>query len=217
MVTWDEIIDLWREALLNNKRLGGQSEELIVEPPASESEIRAVEDAVGTLFPDQFRETLNLFSRRVELDWYLPDGFVLPNELKGIFSGNLSWSLANLAELERDRKEAVKVLYPNPNNAYDAVWHRKLVFQTVANGDRLALDLGRESYGAVVYLGHADNPGHGYVIAANFEEFVERWSLLGCPGGEDWQWLPFTSGRTSGILPECANAKLWRKVIGFEG
>jgi len=33
-------------------------------------------------------------------------------------------------------------------------------------------------------------------------DFLRRWTPLGCPGPEDWQWLPFTSKGTTMLDPD---------------
>jgi hypothetical protein len=38
---------------------------------------------------------------------------------------------------------------------------------------------------------------------------------LGCVGAEDWQWLAFCENKTSGINPNCDNAKLCYNIIGM--
>ena len=78
------------------------------------------------------------------------------------------------------------------------------------NGDILAFD----PTGKVVYLSHDDEEGHGWVMASSFTELLRRWLPLGCPGPEDWQWLPFASGPESGISVECDAAKQWLEFIG---
>lgn len=52
-------------------------------------------------------------------------------------------------------------------------------------------------------------------MAANFSDLLARWIPLACVGGEDWQWLTFTSSPTSGIEPNSPNGRLWRKTIGI--
>jgi hypothetical protein len=79
----------------------------------------------------------------------------------------------------------------------------------------LALDLGREANGAVVYLSHDDGEGHGYRLASDFADLLRRWVPLACAGGEDWQWLPFTTSPTSEIDPNGANGLLWRNALGL--
>lgn len=87
----------------------------------------------------------------------------------------------------------VDICYPNYDNPYDKIFHNKLVFQELDNGDLLAIDLEKESYGKVVYLSHDGSDLHGYVMAISFAEFLEEYTKLGCIGGKDWQWEVFTN------------------------
>lgn len=41
-------------------------------------------------------------------------------------------------------------------------------------------------------------------------------SPLGCPGPEDWQWLPFTSKGTTMLDPDGEAARAWRETVGLE-
>jgi hypothetical protein len=95
------------------------------------------------------------------------------------------------------RRDWVEQCFPDPGAAYDAVWHDKLAVIAVGNGDYIGIDLADARHGEVVYLSHDYGEGHGYVLGADFTDFLRRWTPLGCPGPEDWQWLPFTSGKTS--------------------
>lgn len=88
-------------------------------------------------------------------------------------------------------------MFPNANDPYDVVWHNKAAFYDVGNGDYLAFDLAEAQHGSVVYLSHDDGQGHGYVLAADFADLLERWVPIACTGGEDWQWLPFTAAPTT--------------------
>src|SRR5262249_9542796 len=133
---------------------------------------------------------------------------------RGIFGGECSWSLTRLAEIEQGRKGWIECCFPNIEDEYDRVWHNKLAFLEVGNGDMLALDLSLPSV-PVVYMSHDDGEGHGYRLGADFTDFITRWTLLGCPGAEDWQMLPFISSPTSLLAPDCENARLWRSIFGL--
>ncbi|RZJ57285.1 MAG: SMI1/KNR4 family protein [Hymenobacter sp.] len=117
--------------------------------------------------------------------------------------------------LEEARAGWVNEVFSNPSDEYDKVWHNKLVFQEVRNGDYLAIDLNIISYGKIIYLSHDDGGGHGYVMADSFTELLSKWSVLGCVGAEDWQWLPFCEDKYSGIDPNCENAQLWKQTLGL--
>jgi len=95
------------------------------------------------------------------------------------------------------------------------VWHDKLAFAEVGNGDLLAFDTAVSDDGPIVYLSHDDGDGHGKRMADNFVDLMERWSPLGCPGSEDWQWIPFCDTSSGLIDPNGPNADRWRQWLGI--
>ncbi len=153
------------------------------------------------------------FSSHAEFGWQLPDGVESP--VREIFSGGCYWELSSLVQLEQDRQDWVKSCFPNENDPYDRVWHNKLLFLFVPNGDRIALDLAFPTEPPVVYLSHDGGEGHGYLLGDSFIDFMDRWSLLGCPGPEDWQMMPFLSSPTAGLDPDCDKANVWRTWFDF--
>jgi len=54
------------------------------------------------------------------------------------------------------------------------------------------------------------------VLGADLIDFLRRWTPLGCPGPEDWQWLPFTSKGTTMLDPDGEAARAWRETLGLE-
>src|SRR5262249_1951218 len=150
---WSNWEQQWRSALTACERLGGSPFELSIGVPAREQEIVAVEKTLQVTLPGSFRQVLTQFSAEVELLWFLPENMVLEEPLQEIFSGECYWSLSRLAEIEERRKLWVQMRFPNPSDEYDKVWHNKLAFLDVANGDMLALDLALPS-SPVVYLSH---------------------------------------------------------------
>ena len=109
----------------------------------------------------------------------------------------------------------MSTVFPKPDDPDDCVWHNKLGFLEVGNGDMLALDLAPTSSGRVLYLSHDDGEGHGYSLGHDFADFVGRWSELGCPGAEDWQWLPFTQDKNGPLEPNGPRAAEWRGIFGM--
>jgi hypothetical protein len=79
---------------------------------------------------------------------------------------------------------------PDPDEAYHRVWHEKLAFHRVRNGDLLAMD----DIGRVGYFSHDGGARHGVAMAESFTGLLERWLPLCCPGPEDWQWSDAASG-----------------------
>lgn len=213
-MSWTDWVSRWEASLKACELKGGETRDLFISDPAPEADIRSVESIIGFNLPVDFRKVLLEFSSAVRFSWFLPDEAELPEEFREIFGGGCSWNLARLVEVEERRRSWVRECFPNANDPYDLVWHNKLAFLEVGNGDLLALDLNLLN-SSVVYLSHDDGEGHGYRLGDNFIDFIERWSLLGCPGAEDWQMLPFISSSTSGLQPHGENAIKWRDWFGL--
>jgi hypothetical protein len=195
--------------------LGGEVQEVLIGEPASLNQLLKTEEELGVKLPESFKKVLKEFSGNFSLRWFLPDNMVQPNEFSEIFSGCPHWSLEFLPQFEEDRKGWIENVFPNPEDEYDFVWHNKLAFCDVGNGDYLAFDMSNTEDAPVVYLSHDDGLGHGIKIANNFSEFIENWSRIAFVGCEDWQWLPFITSRDSGIAPDGDVAKQFRNWLGL--
>lgn len=185
------------------------------ESPAAESDVERLERSLAVTLPTSFRQALLSISAHVEFRWFAPDDVRFAPPFKSNFSGDLHWSVDFTSQFEHDRRSWVDEVFPDPSDPYDAVWHSKLAFAEVGNGDLLALDVAAGASGAVVYLSHDDGEGHGYTLASDFADLLRRWTPLACTGAEDWQWLPFTASPTSGIDPNSANGLLWQDTLGL--
>ena len=209
-------LDLFLEKI---EDLGGEVEPLTIEKPATEEEVKAVEAKLGYTLPPHFREVLLENTAHLEFGWDIDDiideeDISLPDKLAEIFRGKLLFGLDLLLDYEEDRQDWEGDVYPNSDKEYDRVWHNKMSFFQVGNGDYIAIELEPENYGKVVYLSHDGSENHGLYIADNFKEFLMNYAAVGCTGGEDWQWEPFyTKGK--GIDPTSKNAKTWYKVLGI--
>ena len=74
-----------------------------------------------------------------------------------------------MLDFEESRQGWVDICYPDYNNEYDKVWHNKLAFYEVGNGDYFAIELEKENYGKIVYLSHDGGDAHGHYIADNLK------------------------------------------------
>jgi len=193
--------------------IGGTVRELVMDPPATEAEIAEAERELGRRLPVSFRKALAEFSSNFIRHWIFPEAFRLTGDLVGIFGGSAHWGLHPVIECESQRKDWVKNVFSNPLDEYDKVWHNKLAFLDLGNGDFLAFDLNGGDDPPVVYLSHDDGEGHGYVLGRNFAEFLDHWSRLAFVGLEDWQWLPFVKDRSVGLDPECGLAREMREIL----
>jgi cell wall assembly regulator SMI1 len=151
---------------------GFDTRALIFEPPATEHDLRSLEHDLGKPLPQSLREALLTVSSHIEFRWFMPDDQRFPPPFSSNFSGDLHWSLDFLRQFDRDRQSWVDVCFPNSADAYDQVWHDKLAFHEVGNGDYIAIDLCPARTGEVVYLSHDDGDGHGQVLARSFALFL---------------------------------------------
>ena len=200
--------------------LGGEVEPLTIEKPATEDEIKSVEAKLGYTLPPHFREVLLENTAHLEFGWDIDDiideeEISLPDKLAEIFRGKLLFGLDLLLDYEENRQDWEGEAYPNSDKEYDRVWHNKMSFFQIGNGDYIAIELEPENYGKVVYLSHDGSENHGLYIADNFKEFLMNYAAVGCTGGDDWQWESFYS-KSKGIDPTSKNAKTWYKVLGID-
>ena len=210
-------LDLFLEKI---EDLGGEVEPLTIEKPATEEEVKAVEAKLGYTLPPHFRKVLLENTAHLEFGWDIDDiideeDISLPDKLAEIFRGKLLFGLDLLLDYEEDRQDWEGEVYPNSDKEYDCVWHNKMSFFQVGNGDYIAIELEPENYGKVVYLSHDGSENHGLYIADNFKEFLMNYAAVGCTGGEDWQWESFYT-KDKGIDPTSKNAKTWYKVLGID-
>ena len=135
--------------------------------------------------------------------------------VRQIFAGECRWSLEELPDLIGEYNGWLDECFTDPTNTYDAVWYRKLPIGVwgTETWSPIALDGPDEP---VVYLSHDDGEGHGYRLGHDFIDYVERSSILGCPGAEDWQWLTFVEGSRSGLLPDSPSGRRWRSWFGLD-
>ena len=194
--------------------IGGEVSTVDIGAPATLQQIAHCENQLGFQIPESFKKVLVEFSSAFYFRWGFLDDYQLEGELDGIFSGMLHWDLELLNEINNDKNAWIKEVFSNPQHDYDKVWHQTFAFYEVGNGDYIAFDIvDNNADASIVYLSHDDGEGHGYKLADNFIDFLEKWSRLAFVGGEDWQWLAFTSNARSGLLPDSQNAKRFRSLM----
>lgn len=155
------------------------------------------------------------FTSGIEFYWDINkkrDENFLPDEFSGIFCGELKFDLNLILDCEADRNGWIENVYPDYEDEYDRIYHNKLAFQRVDNGDLIAIELEPEHYGKVVYLSHDGSDNHGRYMGENFKEFLLNYTAIGCTGGEDWQWEDFCTEKGIDAQSDCA--KKWREFLG---
>jgi hypothetical protein len=210
--TWKKRINVIMRAC---ERINGDCRDVIISEPATIEDVNSIERELGILFPKSFRQVLTEFSAHIEVAWFL-DEKKPPEMFREIFCGNGYWDVTRLLDLEKVRQSWIKNVFPNPQDPYDRIWHNKLAFHDVGNGDMITLDLNVETDAPVVYLSHEGDDFHGTILGKNFIDFVDKWSLLGFVGAESWQFQPFINSKTDGLEPNSENANAWRKWLGLE-
>ncbi|MCA0757319.1 SMI1/KNR4 family protein [Paenibacillus sp. N4] len=201
---------------LRIQEIGGQVHELVIEEPATEAQIVEVERKLGFPLPTSFRSTLLEFSSHFSFSWFLPDDFKLSGKCRKVCGGSPHWGLHLLQLLDEDRRNWASKVFSNKEDEYDAVWHDKLAFLAVGNGDYMAFDRNGSDDPPVVYLSNDDGDGHGYKMGDSFHDFIEKWSKIAFVGNEDWQWMPFTSDKSSGIEPDGEAAQEFRACLRLD-
>jgi len=213
---WQIVLRNWEAFARAVENIGGEVKAFIVEPPAKQQQVDALERQLGLDLPAKLKTVLLQCSQKVEYRWFFPDDYQLDGELGEIFSGDRHWSLEWIAQFNEDKNGWIREVFPNKDDPYDRVWHNKLAFHEVGNGDYLAIDLSSPGREPIVYLSHEDGEGHGMELAEDFTSFVTNTSRLGCVGAEDWQWLPFMTEDKPFLDPDGVNAKKFRKALSLD-
>jgi hypothetical protein len=215
MDKWQETLDLFMKAI---EKVGGDVTGYKFYAPVDLLVVREIEENLGMTLPKSFVKVVTEYASGMDMNWELPDrkheyDEPIPQALRSIFAGSFNWSLKNLIEVENGRRGWEKEVFRDENDAYDKVWHNKLAFVDIENGDYLAFDLSIPDDPPVIYLSHDDGEGHGYRLGDNFIDFMDKWIRVGCVGCEEWQLTPFMDSSTSGINPDSVNAQLWCKWL----
>jgi hypothetical protein len=228
MAAWRDNLDQWVGALSEAMRRDGAraGPRLEIEDPLTKDAWAEIERAMGRL-PRSLRHFATTQASRLAFFWELDDA-QRPRGLGhyGELWGRFAFDARDLVRLDEYRQELLENWSGavDPDDDFDPdmetdddelvrFWHRSVLLQFTDNGDAIVFDRGDARHEpAVVYWDHeSGNKGMG----ADFTDFVERYTYLGCPGPEEWQWDAFVRGRPPRLDPLCANARRWRKHFGL--
>lgn len=210
---WDIVVQNWQAVLDAVARLGGDTSQLVVERPASESEVKAVEQEIGVPLPTSLRDVLLTFSRRVKFHWSYPKNLRV-EPFEQLYGGWLYWSPERIVEAELYRRTWIKeVLSTRGDPVLEAGWDDTLGFHETDVGDCMAIDLSVPDQQPVVYLDHDEDRAIAG-LGTDFQDFLLRSSPLGNPGPNSWEWLIFTNAEGY-VDPTGENAVLWKKKLGL--
>ena len=184
-----------------------------VDPPAAESDIRAVERDLGRTIPAPLRTFFERGASGLDCGYALtPSGQdldrlrgLLPDETR-IFGGAQIGPVPELTDFSRAVREWAEETWVAESAAERFIWDSSLPFTRLDNGDYLALDLRtNETDPRVVYLNHDDE---SFLLAPDFAAFLVTWERLAYIGPEHWLlreflgadgYLDSESDRASGL------------------
>jgi hypothetical protein len=184
------------------KRFGGEASDFLVGQPASEAALAEVERELGRPLPAGLRARFRDDAELVHFEWSLRDSFEpLPEELVGLTMGRWHWALGDIVECE-----GLRAAHARTHTGEH--WQHSLAFAYLQNGDFLAVDT-RGAAGRVILLSDSDSTVDGAVLGRDMEDFLGRWTVLGCPGAEVDDLAPFLRA-TRALEPNGPAGKLWR-------
>ncbi|MNO27283.1 SMI1 / KNR4 family protein [compost metagenome] len=179
----------WQELIQALEQKGADTQ-FSAGPPAAESGLHEMESRLGIRLPQELRSLLKEGAGNVYVYWSLPDTAVLPFEV----SGELGWDVDQLDFFASTGEEDA------------GEQQRYLSFHPAGNGDELLLDLHSASGTAVVHWAH--ETAEYLLLAPSVTEFIDKITVLGCVGAEEWQYPEFCS--EAGLDPEKPGSRQWR-------
>lgn len=178
-------------------------QELVIERPATKSEIEEVEKEIGFRLPSDYKRLLFEFSRRVAFSYQFEEQ--VSEEFIEIFSVELSWDIDQIKEQYDDYLGWVEA-WLDPENAVDSdeeflknqevIVKNKMPFMEVANGDLIVI-----GEPEVIYFDHEGDTMHGKRLGKNLFDFLDRWSQIGFIGSEGWQIEQLYDFEKNEIMP----------------
>jgi hypothetical protein len=212
------------------RSLGGRSSTIEVGPPATNKQLCDVEATLGRPLPPNVRHILGSYASHFRFEWKRDHFASLPHPWKHAQDGRCLWSLQALPALNADLEKWRLGNYGDPSNAYDRHWHHAFAVCATglsdgtssstdwSGGDFFALrDLPPAAH-SVIFLSHdGDTENNGRILAPAFDDFLMRWSAIGCVGGATgWAFEYFISDAVGGIEPEGAIAVRFRELLSVQ-
>jgi SMI1/KNR4 family protein SUKH-1 len=211
------------------RRLGGSSPAIRIGPPATEKDVADIELRLARTIPSSLRNVLINHARSFSFEWTRPHFHTLPHPWKHAQEGRCLWSLELLPALNADVKEWRRSVYSDPADRYAKHWHG--VFAVCAaglsdgtssstdfsGGDYFAIKDNVHGSEPVVFLSHDGSFVNGQRLADSFEDFLLRWSSIGCIGGASgWAFEYFITDSQGGFDPAGEIAVKFRELLGVQ-
>jgi hypothetical protein len=143
--------------------------------------------------------------------------------------GRCLWSLDLLPILEADVEGWRQQVYSDPADPYGRHWYGVFAVcgtglsdgtsssTDFTGGDFFAIRENASWLQPVVFLSHDGARENGQTLAESFEDFLLRWSAIGCVGGQDgWALGCFITESQGGLDPTGETAVGFRQSLGVE-
>lgn len=184
--------------------------ELVIKEPISLEEIKTLEGNLCIELPSDFKHVLCEYSSGIDFHWHM-DGNEIES-FEAVFCGGSDGILWDFFQLERMYKNYLDNCFLDSNDECDKIWHNKIPFLEVGNGDIIAFDAMEAGY-PVIFLSHDDSDFHGSHLADNFVEFITNWSNIGNVGTEDWILEIFYDSDNKKMMNESSIINEWKQAL----
>lgn len=198
--------------------MNGVVQNFYIGEKAEEEEVQRGEAEMGFRIPEGFRTVLKEYAKSIDVFWRFDESIEtkLPEPFKNkVSSGWCHWDLNELIEINRSKNELVQYCFIDLDVPGSDKLLNTLAFLAVGNGDYLLIDMNKPGE-PVIYLSHEMDKMHGCKLGNSFVDFVEKWTLIGCVGPEDWQFEPFIKAKCVGIEADSPTAMRFREFAGFD-
>jgi hypothetical protein len=211
-MVWEKWVPRWRRAIAACERIGSDGVRLHVGPAAAALRVEAVEREMHRPIPRSLRSVLLGFSGDVDFFWFLPNGVTPPEPFDGVFYGGCCWDVGELSRINQRLDWLVEHCFvaDEPDHR---LWRDKFAFQSILNGDFLAIDITETTPQPIVYLNRELGESHGYQLAPDFIDFIDVWTRLGCP--TDDVFPLFIPARDGFLDSRSERAKQWCTWFGL--
>jgi len=164
------------------------------------------------------REVLKEYAKSIDISWSFDESTEdkIPEPFKGkVSSGWCYWDLDQLKDINHYKNELVQTCFIELDVPGAEQLLSTFAFLTVPNGDYLLIDM-QAPDAPIIYLSHEMDKMHGCRLGNSFIDFIEKWTLIGCVGPEDWQFEPFIKDVSAGIDANSPIATRFREFVGFD-
>lgn len=188
---------------------------IVIKDPIALEEIKTLEKSLDIELPSDFKHVLCEYSSGIDLNWHMDDDEI--ESFEAIFCGGsdgILWDFSQLDRMYKNYLDWVAKCFPDPNNEYDKIWHNKIPFLEVGNGDMIVFDrVSTENGCPVIFLSHDGSDFHGSHLADSFIEFITNWSNIGCVGTEDWILEIFYDSDSKKLMSESSVINEWKQAL----